>query len=238
MPKTKAFFGIPIPYKGFHIKVPLMKDVLEDSFWVYLKALTISQDELDDDLKLQSEEDSITPLQYIILRSLTDEDFKDMIEKAFKFFLDEEIFISAKNMEIILGSPSLSLIEKQEMAATLNEENFLEFQNLIRVACGREVYEEIDPTLPPRAKAMIKKARYRDRVKAKQNSKRTSLISSISSLCVLGIGITPFNMADLSYSAFQELLNRSQKKQNYDIDIAILTNPYAGGKREITDWME
>jgi hypothetical protein len=47
---------------------------------------------------------------------------------------------------------------------------------------------------------MKAKARYRDKVKAKQNAKNgITLFSTMASICCMGIGLTPLNIGEMSY---------------------------------------
>jgi hypothetical protein len=49
----------------------------------------------------------------------------------------------------------------------LTEEEFFDFQNEIRMACGKKTVEPPNPNEHPRIKEMKRKARYRDKMKAK-----------------------------------------------------------------------
>lgn len=50
----------------------------------------------------------------------------------------------------------------------INKDNFFEFQNALRRACGDKELERPNPNENPRIKQMKAKARYRDRIKAKK----------------------------------------------------------------------
>ena len=68
---------------------------------------------------------------------------------------------------------------------------------------------------------MKAKARYRDRVKAK-NGNGISLETTLSSICCMGIGITPLNVGELSYASLDMLMQRRQMKESYELDIQSL----------------
>jgi len=55
---------------------------------------------------------------------------------------------------------------------------------------------------------MKAKARYRDRIKAKQNAKTDSLINSLASICCMGIGLTPLNIGEMSYAAISTITTK------------------------------
>jgi hypothetical protein len=67
---------------------------------------------------------------------------------------------------------------------------------------------------------MKAKARLRDRVKAKQNAKNgITLFNTMTSICCMGLGLTPLNIGEMSYVAMQGILNQYQMKEKYEIDI-------------------
>ena len=52
------------------------------------------------------------------------------------------------------------------------------------------------------------KARERDRIKAKQQSKNgISLETTLTAICCMGIGITPLNIGEMSYAAISPIMN-------------------------------
>jgi hypothetical protein len=56
---------------------------------------------------------------------------------------------------------------------------------------------------------MKAKARYRDRIKAKQGGGIT-LEDSLTSICCMGIGINPLNIREMSYAAMNKLMSKFQ----------------------------
>ena len=72
---------------------------------------------------------------------------------------------------------------------------------------GEEPKEPPNPNEDPRVKRIKAKARYRDRVKAKKG-KGIGFSTSLTSICCMGIGITPLNVGELSYAAVSELIRR------------------------------
>lgn len=240
MPSSKAFVGIPIPYESFEVRIPTVGDTLDPDFWIYLQALTLSQEDLDEELKdVFIDGLTYTPFQYLMIRSMSDGVFKDYVERAFRFFLGQDIFFNFERMHIFIGSPSLTLVsQKNARLNIISEENFLKLQNVINEACGKEIYVPIDPTWHPRRQDMERKKRLRDRIKARQNAKKSSYHSLLVSLCTMGIGITPMNVKELSYAALQELVDRYRMRQNYELEIKIATNPFNTKPKQVSDWME
>ena len=67
---------------------------------------------------------------------------------------------------------------------------------------------------------MKAKARYRDKIKAKQAAKNGStLFNTMASICCMCIGLTPLNIGEMSYVSMQAILNQYQTKEKYEIDI-------------------
>ena len=68
---------------------------------------------------------------------------------------------------------------------------------------------------------MKAKARYRDKIKAKQGG-GINLLTSLASICCMSSGINPLNIGEMSYASINTLISTYQKKEKYDIDIASL----------------
>jgi len=79
----------------------------------------------------------------------------------------------------------------------IKEDNYFDFQNLIRQAIGEKAVEPYDPNEHPKVRYFKAKARLRDRVKAKSKDSLT-LGSSLASICCMGFGLNPLNIGELS----------------------------------------
>ena len=104
----------------------------------------------------------------------------------------------------------------------ITEEEFFDFQNAIRACMGKKSVEPPNPNEHPKLKEMRRKARYRDKVKAKNAAKSKdgiSLFTSLVSICCMGLGITPLNIGEMSYVAFESILRKFQEKEKYQLDI-------------------
>lgn len=69
---------------------------------------------------------------------------------------------------------------------------------------------------------MKAKARYRDRIKAKQKTGGISFSTMLESICCMQIGITPLNIGEMSYAASHAILTRWQAKDKYETEIRTL----------------
>ena len=109
-------------------------------------------------------------------------------------------------------------VKSVDQLRILKEEDFFEFQNLVRESMGHPKVEPPRPDENPRIKAMKAKARYRDRIKAKQG-KNLKLETILTSICYMGLGLNPLNIGELSYAAIPNLFAMYQEKEKYELDI-------------------
>ena len=146
--------------------------------------------------------------------------------------MHEEVKILYEKKLIIIGDlkESLRSVKRLEDLQMITEDNFFDFQNLVREASGQMKIEPPDPNEDPRITRMKAKARYRDKVKMKHNSHSVSLLNSLSSLCCMGIGITPFNIGDLSYVALHSLSQKYNQKDSYFLQMQARMNAFAKSK--------
>ena len=224
MPNPSVLIGAPLFFKkGIAIYPPKVKEVVTNpNFNVFYKILTMTQDEIKDELKDKIEKGSAypTPFEYLTLSCHYMQGFYPLVQAAFDFFCKAEVEVQN---DIILIQTGES--ENFEMACITQEEYF-SFQNLLREACGDKQLqppEPEDPNEDPRIRAIKEKARYRDKVKAKHAAKSgISLGVCLTAICCMGIGITPLNIGEMSYASVGEIMKMMQDKEKYDIDIRSL----------------
>ena len=226
MINPSTFLGEPSWFKNIcQIYPPKVKDVVTNQdFSNFQTILLISAEEIEDlFVENKQEMDTYpTPLEFLLANCYNNKNYEELTKKAFMFFIREEITILYDLKAIWIGDAAeLSNIDNLQQLRLLNEENFLDFQNSIRIALGDKPKEPPDPDEDPRVKRIKAKARYRDRVKAKQG-KGIGFSTSLTSICCMGIGITPLNVGELSYAAVSELIRRYQEKEKYETDISSL----------------
>ena len=100
----------------------------------------------------------------------------------------------------------------------IGEDEYFEFQNMVREVLGEQAIDPPNPNEDPRIKRIKAKARYRDRIKAKQG-KGLNLSASLVSICCMGFGLNPLNIGELSYAAISPLIRYYQEKEKYQLDI-------------------
>lgn len=226
MSKELFFIGAPVQFKpGVNIYPPKVKEVVSNpGYNSFSRVLTYSHEEIEDIyVKEKKELDSFpTPLEFMLNNCYHNKDYEDVCKKAFQFFLKSEVDFLYDKKIILVGriEEVLKNLTSIDQLVMIHEEEFFDFQNLIRMATNQKTVEPPNLNEHPRIKAMKAKARYRDCVKAKQAAKNgMDLFTIMTSICCMGIGITSLNIGEMSYVAMQAILNQYQNKEKYQIDI-------------------
>ena len=226
MSKELFFIGEPLEFKkGVVIYPPKLKDVIGCNFYsVYTQILTYSQEEIEDIYVKEKKDLSVfpTPIEFMLNNCYHKKEYENACKQAFKFFLKVDVDFLYDQKLIVIGSLAeiVKTITNLDQLETINEEEFFDFQNSIRLAINQKMVERPNPNEHPKIKAMKAKARYRDKIKAKQNAKKgLNLYSIMTSICCMGIGLNPLNIGEMSYVAMEAILSQYQTKEKYQIDI-------------------
>jgi len=231
MNRESAFLCLPQDFKNkFLIYPPKIKDITsKKNFYQYRKLLTISQEEIEDDYTEQAQKNNKevtnfpTPYEFLLLNSYHNKDFEKLAKEAFYFFTRQEVSFLYDQKKILIGDlkTEINRVKKIEQLVFLEEEEYFYFQNELRVALGEKPIEPPNPKEHPKIKRMKAKARLRDRIKAKQGL-GINFLTSMATICCMGIGITPLNIGEMSYAALGVLMQTYQEKEKYQIDVASL----------------
>lgn len=228
MSKENFFICEPVQFKpGINIYPPKVKDVISEQFFgVYSRLLTYSQEEIEDEfIEVGSELTNYpTPIEFLLNNAYHHKDYEKRCKEAFYFFIHEEVSFLYDQKAILIGDIENVLIKANsiEDLILLKEEDFFDFQNLIRESMGKKRVEPPNPNEHPKIKEMKRKARYRDKIKAKNAAKSkdgVSLFTTLVSICCMGLGITPLNIGEMSYVAINAILKKYQEKEKYQLDI-------------------
>ena len=233
MPNENFLFSYPKSFQNIClIYPPTNKDILAiefDSFISYVSILTQSQEDLDELIEKNNLNLEITPFQFLFLK-LSIPEYEAIVSKAFYFFLKEKPTFLFDRREIVVGPYN----EKR----LINEENFFDFQNLIRNCTGFEEIEDLS-LLDPRLRAMKISQRKRDRIKNKQHPSNITYSSQIIGLCCY-LNKIPSELESMSYAATVSLFNGYKLKDNAETNTAVML---AGGElsaddKESINWVE
>ena len=226
MSKELFFIGAPVQFKpGVNIYPPKVKEVVSNpGYNSFSRVLTYSHEEIEDIfVKEKKEVDSFpTPLEFLLNNCYHNKDYELVCKEAFQFFLKTEVEFLYDKKIILIGriEEVLKELTSIDQIIMIHEEEFFEFQNLIRMATNQKIVEPPNPNEHPKIKAMKAKARYRDKVKAQQAAKNgMDLFTIMTSICCMGIGISSLNIGEMSYVAMQAILSQYQEKEKYSIDI-------------------
>ena len=227
-----VFIGKPLLFNNkFYIYPPTVSEVVENqNYGQFMKLLTITQEDIQDEIKKkEGEQVQIpTPFEFLLINSFHDQYFATIAKQALKFFLHQDVNFFYEQKKIIIGNLEkvVQNIKSLNDLIIITEEEYFDFQNAIRMVVGNNPInppEAPNPNEDPRITEIKRRARERDRIKAKQNSKNgISLTTSLTAICCMGIGITPLNIGEMSYAAIGPIISMMQDKEKYDVDIRSL----------------
>lgn len=232
MINSSVFIGQPLFFKNkFWVYPPKVKEVVQNttSFNQYLRILTITQEDILDELAKNGEtEFSPTPFEFLLGNCYNDATFRKITKEAFKLFLHTEVTFLYEQKALIIGDLKKATLTASSLKdfIILTEEEYFDFQNTIREVCGYDLQKPPEPPNPNedlRITAIKAKARARDRIKARQQGKNgISLETCLVAICCMGIGITPLNIGEMSYASIGPIMQTMQEKEKYDIDVKSL----------------
>ena len=219
---TGFFINVPIEFEKLCLVYPpKVKEVLgNQNFGVYEKILTMSQEEIEDEYVKNNMDvtNMLNPLEYLLNGAYHDKNFYKTAQDAFLMFIHEPVTFLFEQKQILIGEVKKLSINNLRL---ITENNYFDFQNLVRQAIGRKMVEKPNPHEDPRVKRIKAKARYRDKIKA-QKGNGVKLKVVLASICFMNIGISPLNIGELSYAAIPLLTEMYQEKEKFDLDIRSL----------------
>lgn len=226
MANLKFFLGQPQEFKrGIYVYSPLLKDITNKEFSTYQSILTISFEEIEDLFQDQIKEDKNfkipNPYEFLLSNAYNNSEYEQLAKEAFYFFTKKPVTFLYDQKKILIGDieTELSIIKSLDDLIFLEEDEFFDFQNLIREALDIKSIEKPDLNMHPKKRRMLAMRRFRDKVKAKQG-KGIKFETMIVSICCMNLGITPLNIGELSYYAAMTLFSMSQDKEKYEMDIS------------------
>ena len=232
MRNPAVFIREPLKFKKeINIYPPSVREVIcNQHYSQYLKLLTVSQEDLEDEYNQKKEnKDNIpTPFEFLLINCYHNPTFCQVAKEAFEFFIHKPINFFYEEKMIVVGQLEKEIVKINNLddLVVIREEEYFDFQNFIREVNGLALAERPAPPNPnedPRITAMKAKARARDRIKAKQAGRGgISLHTCLVAICCMGMGITPLNIGEMSYAAIGPIMKMSQEREKYDIDIRSL----------------
>ena len=231
MSKELFFIGAPKEFKpGVLIYPPTVKEVITNElFGHYERLLTFSQEEIEDEFLAAKKtlEQYPTPYEFLLNNSYHNKQYEALCKQAFQFFIHDEVNFLYEQKLIVVGNlrDVLQKLSSIEDLVIIKEEEFFDFQNAIRESVGKKKVEPPITDEDPRIAEIKRKARYREKLKAKQAAKNKggiTLFTTLVSICCMGLGITPLNIGEMSYVAMESIIRKYQEKEKYQLDIESL----------------
>ena len=236
------FLGYPVPFLNIcSVYPPKVKDILnEKNYPVYRKLFLSSQEDIEDEYtELKLSLDNVpTPLGYLFVMLQADPRMKAIITEGFKFFIKEPVTLLEDQKIIVIGDLKevLKNAKSIEDLRIIKEENYFEFQQLLRRSIGEKEVEPYNPNENPKIKYFKAKARLRDRVKAKSKDNLT-FGSTLAAICCMDLNLSPLNIGELSQAAISVLIRYYQEKTKYEIDIKSLLAGADSKKVKPQNWI-
>ena len=156
----RILLGFPIDFKDIcQVYPPTVNDVVGNKdFGIYQSLFTMTQEELDKAFLQDERVTQVpTPFKYLLINYYQDEVVREKIHEAFNQFIHEPVTIVPEIEMLLIGKsedeldPNVDLEEPR----LLTEENFFDFQNIVRKVMGMEDEMKPDPeeeNLDPRIK--------------------------------------------------------------------------------------
>ena len=228
------FLGQPQDFNGkFKVYPPTVNDVVNNQkFSQYATAFLITQEELEDEFidKVDEEGNPLyipTPMEFLLGNAYNDTEFEQIVLEGFEFFIHKKVVLLYEIKQILIGDLEEELNQKEsvEDLILINEEEYFDFQNCIRICLGQKQEKPYIFEPNEKIRKMKAKARYRDKVKAKQAEKTgeaPNLSTLLASICCMGIGLTPLNIGEISYASLYKIFNTFQKHEKYENDVKSL----------------
>lgn len=220
-------------------------DIVEEgysNFQKYLGILTATKPEVKqgEDQELAKILSGLSDFQYLLLMVSLDKEVNEGLRAALRFFTHEEnISFSLDPAQIVLGP-----LEEKHL---LTEDNFYEFQHVLRRAYfleveGEEIVIKSDDT--PEVKALKEKMRHnreklaqakaREAAREKSDLKLSDLIGSMAiNHCNLNIA----NIWNITYYAFHDQLKRMGWRDQFNINNRAALAGAKLKKNQLKHWM-
>lgn len=255
VPHELFLVNTPFVFKpGIYVYPPTVEDFLNRSkhpyFNIYIKMLTLSQEDIWDEInekagkdptKTTIPEESITPFKYLLANCHKSQQYLEIAEKAFHCFTNNFVKIIPEE-EVIIFTNNIDKVQTAEEISAkhmMREEEFLDFQNLVRMSIGEDTKEPPRTDIHPKVQFMLAKRRLRDRIKQKQGVKNgLDLSTMLCAIYCMGIGLTPLNIGKIPYASIRHLFKMSQGKDEYDKKAMYLAGGAKANKVKQKFWIQ
>ena len=242
------FIGEPLFYKH-DIKVypPKIKDVVGNPrYGSYAAILTTSQEDIWDmiaekegkELTGQAVPNAPTPFEFFLNNCYQSPEFAQIAIQAFELFTHERVRINPEG-KIVLFTEGLKNIKDVSQLRVIEEDDYFDFQNLVRQVLGDDLVERPNPNMNPKVALIKAKGRLRERIKKKKGNKSgITFDTMLVALCCMNLGLNPLNIGEIPYPAASALFAMSQEKEKYETDLKVATAGFGNKKVKPKYWIK
>lgn len=234
--KEQAFCCVPSRLGKIANVYPLtMREIIEMGTSLYngrLGLLLLTEVDIVNIVKEKTGEEipieDVHPLQYLLDSAAIDDTFLLELQTAFSTFLKEDILLLPKIHSVLIGRP--------EDRRLINEENFTDFQDILRIQNRKEV-KEAPPANESYGQRKMRLLREKvAAVKKKQAAKKgdgQTLVELMEVATTFGIDIDK-----CSLYAFYSLIRRHQMREKWTQDIQMVCAGADSKKLKTKYWGE
>lgn len=231
--KMKLLAGLPIPMSDFSCSLypSTLREIATigtSKYFKYINLLTIKKEEI---LTIVKEE--IDPFDFLIINASSQEEFKDELIEALKFFVKEEILFLPEIECFVVGD-----FQNSRM---ITKDNFNEFQKILSIQNFLE--EDVVKFAGENASATyiknkLEKGRKKiEQIKNKKLLEQIELADLVGSLSI-NSNLNICTVWDISYYAFNDQFKRMRLLEKYNTDLRSIMAGADPKKIKIQDWIQ
>ena len=243
----KCLKGTPILFEDVCMIYPAtlgqIVDEGYDKFQQYLSIITSEKPLFNkkEDAELTELIKNLTDFQYLLVLASLDIEMNQLLKNAFYFFTKENISFSISPAQIIIGP-----LEEQHI---LSEDNFYDFQKIIKRMFFLEsegddiVINKNDSDAVKRLKMKMRENRKKvKKAKQKKNSANDGsdmkFSDLLASLTINDCGLNISNIWDITYYAFNDQLKRMGWRDQFEINNRAALAGAKIKKEQLKHWMK
>ena len=218
--KEQAYIGAPSVLKKVCLIKPLsLKEIVSMGTLLYnskVELLLLNETSIAEIIKEKTKEEpkieEIKPLSYLLQSAEKNNMFLLELQSAFSTFITEEVLLLPKINSVLVGPP-----DERRM---ITEENFSDFQSILRIQNCKKVKEPPPENESAIARKFRLKREARDAIKQKQQDKNGESQSLVDMLAIADVfGIRP---SERTLYSFYSLIKMHQSREKWDQDIQML----------------
>lgn len=218
--KEQAYIGAPSVLKKVCLIKPLsLKEIVSMGTLLYnsrVELLLLDEASIAKIIKEKTKKEpkieEIKPLSYLLQSAEKNNMFLLELQSAFSTFITEEVLLLPKINSVLVGPP-----DERRM---ITEENFSDFQSILRIQNCKKVKEPPPENESAIARKFRLKREARDAIKQKQQDKNGESQSLVDMLAIADVfGIHP---SERTLYSFYSLIKMHQSREKWDQDIQML----------------